>query len=50
MRKKFSVTIDESILEAFRKAAEEDCINMSAWIESKIKEYVERRKLNENLR
>jgi metal-responsive CopG/Arc/MetJ family transcriptional regulator len=45
-KSKFTVSIDEEILKEFKEMAKKECLNVSAWIESKVTEYVERRKLN----
>jgi metal-responsive CopG/Arc/MetJ family transcriptional regulator len=42
-KKVLSITIDEKILEKWKKYAEEECINSSQLIEKMIKEHLEKR-------
>ncbi len=42
-KKVLSVTIDEKILESFKKYTEEECINSSQLVEKMIKEHLEKK-------
>ncbi len=42
-KKVLSVTIEEKILESFKKYTEEECINSSQLVEKMIKEHLEKR-------
>jgi hypothetical protein len=42
-KKVLSVTIDEEVLEKWKKYAEEDCINSSQLIEKLLKEHLKKR-------
>jgi hypothetical protein len=41
MIKKVSHSIDEKVLAEFNKKAKENAINMSKWVEMKMKEFIE---------
>jgi len=43
-KRALSVTIDEKILENFKKYTDEECINSSQLIEKMIKEHLEKRR------
>jgi hypothetical protein len=45
-KKVLSVTIDEEILEIWKKYAEEDCVNSSKLIEKLLKEHLKKRGKN----
>jgi len=44
MIKKVSHSIDSEVLKAFNKKAKENAINMSKWVEMKMKEFIEENK------
>ena len=44
-KKVLSITVDEKILEDFKKYTDEECINSSQLIEKMIREHVEKKKV-----